>query len=200
VSTTERPREATVQTLAAEVRVLMVGSRQVTLSVYRQLDTVPEDEITPFGRVRDSKDEPATAVYVVGAHVDTGALVRSYRHRPRPARMVQDAPLDDWYKIVPSAEAKDEDGQLRPGVRKIAGESNGYCGYGVIAREGDDWVFWRIPRAGYGCTYNYWRYPDEDTAAKAQHLAAINLANLRTTRADYTEWSALPLIVLAGLR
>jgi hypothetical protein len=43
---------ATVETLTAEVRVLMVGSRQVTLSVYSQLDAVPLMAMTPFGRVR----------------------------------------------------------------------------------------------------------------------------------------------------
>jgi hypothetical protein len=48
---------ATVETLAAEVRVLMVGNRQVTLSVAKQLDSFStyEDEslnFEPFGRIR----------------------------------------------------------------------------------------------------------------------------------------------------
>jgi hypothetical protein len=48
---------ATVETLTGEVRVLMVGSRQVTLSVARQLDSFEyeDDEslnFTPFGRIR----------------------------------------------------------------------------------------------------------------------------------------------------
>lgn len=48
---------ATVETLTAEVRVLTVGNRQVTVSVARQLDwfEVDDDEaqgFTPFGRVR----------------------------------------------------------------------------------------------------------------------------------------------------
>jgi hypothetical protein len=34
--------EAKVEVLTAEVRVLMVGSRQVTLSVYSQLDEVDD--------------------------------------------------------------------------------------------------------------------------------------------------------------
>lgn len=47
---------ATVEALTAEVRVLMVGNRQVTLSVFRQLDEVIADnesveEFEPFGRV-----------------------------------------------------------------------------------------------------------------------------------------------------
>jgi hypothetical protein len=48
---------ATVETLAAEVRVLQVGNRQVTLSVAKQLDsfTTYDDEslnFEPFGRIR----------------------------------------------------------------------------------------------------------------------------------------------------
>jgi hypothetical protein len=43
---------ALVETLTAEVRVLMVGRRQVTLSVAKQLDLVPLAELTIFGRVK----------------------------------------------------------------------------------------------------------------------------------------------------
>lgn len=79
---------AQVEVLTAEVRALMVGKRQVTLSVYRQLDLVPSDQCNPFGRVRDSQDVHYLAsqprVYAVGQHCSTGALVRSYRTRPNP--------------------------------------------------------------------------------------------------------------------
>jgi hypothetical protein len=67
---------AHVDVLTAEVRALMIGNRQVTLSVYRQLDTVEPDEIEPFGRVRDSKDG-YSELYVIGRHKEGGALVRS---------------------------------------------------------------------------------------------------------------------------
>ncbi len=43
---------ATVEVLTAEVRVLMVGSRQVTMSVFGQLDRVDPRDVEPFGRVR----------------------------------------------------------------------------------------------------------------------------------------------------
>lgn len=43
---------ATVETLTAEVRVLMVGNRQITLSIFKQLDAVHPDRLIPFGRVR----------------------------------------------------------------------------------------------------------------------------------------------------
>jgi hypothetical protein len=72
---------ARVEVLTAEVRVLMVGSRQVTLSVYAQLDTVKPDEIEPFGRVAPRNRE-ADTVYVIGAsarEADRGTLVRASR-------------------------------------------------------------------------------------------------------------------------
>ncbi len=43
---------ATVETLTAEVRVLMVGNRQVTASVAKQLDHVALSELEIMGRVR----------------------------------------------------------------------------------------------------------------------------------------------------
>jgi hypothetical protein len=39
------PTTATVQTLQASVQTLLVGTRQVTMSVYLQLDTVPAGEL-----------------------------------------------------------------------------------------------------------------------------------------------------------
>lgn len=71
--TTPQVDTATVETLTAEVRVLMVGSRQVTLSVARQLDEVDLVDVEPFGRVNISD----TGTFVVGRHKQTGALVRA---------------------------------------------------------------------------------------------------------------------------
>ena len=69
-------KDAHVQVLTAEVRTLVVGSRQVTMSVYNQLDYEAPGDIAPFGRVepRNALDE---WVYVVGRYDGTGALVRS---------------------------------------------------------------------------------------------------------------------------
>lgn len=68
---------ATVETLTAEVRVLMVGNRQITLSVARQLDEISLDQIEPFGRVRLDKGRER---YVIGRDRETGALaVSRYR-------------------------------------------------------------------------------------------------------------------------
>jgi hypothetical protein len=67
---------ATVETLTAEVRVLMVGSPQVTMSVYSQLDEVPPDGIGPFGRVCPKNTRWRTAD-VVGRD-EQGVLARSW--------------------------------------------------------------------------------------------------------------------------
>lgn len=71
---TDNTATATVATITAEVRQLIVGSRQVTASVYNQLDRVPPEQIEPMGRVTP-KDGLHNYVYVVGKHTVTGDLV-----------------------------------------------------------------------------------------------------------------------------
>ena len=65
---------ATVETLTAEVRVLMVGSRQVTLSVAKQLDRVPLDALSPFGRVAIPDIGSNSSWHLIGRHRDSGVL------------------------------------------------------------------------------------------------------------------------------
>lgn len=75
---------ATVEVLTAEVKALMVGSRQVTLSVFRQLDWMTIEEIKIFGRVNDEKELrhlPRDTLCVVGADKH-GNLCRAYAFRP----------------------------------------------------------------------------------------------------------------------
>jgi hypothetical protein len=66
--------QARVQLLTAEVRTLVVGARQVALSVYAQLDECPPELIEPFGRVRP-KEAGRWHTYVIGRIY--GELVRS---------------------------------------------------------------------------------------------------------------------------
>ena len=68
-------RDAHVQVLTAEVRTLVVGSRQVTMSVYNQPDEVDPDDIQPFGRVRPRGGDDY--IWLVGRHEASGALVRA---------------------------------------------------------------------------------------------------------------------------
>lgn len=65
---------ATVETLTAEVRTLMVGKRQVTMSVFNQLDWVDPQHIQPFGRVNAADRR---FVMAVGRSGIDGSLVRS---------------------------------------------------------------------------------------------------------------------------
>ena len=64
---------ATVETLTAEVHVLKVGNRQITLSVAKQLDVIPLVHLTPFGRISIRDDGPQ----VIGRGPD-GSLCTSY--------------------------------------------------------------------------------------------------------------------------
>jgi hypothetical protein len=80
---TENEGVATVQTLAAEVRVLVVGNRQITTGIARQLDVVEPGDVEPFGRVAAKAiggSPGAYEVYVVGRSRTTGALVRARAH------------------------------------------------------------------------------------------------------------------------
>jgi hypothetical protein len=67
---------ATVTTLTAEVRVLMVGARQITSGVYDQLDYVESEYIEPFGRVRP-RNGTSNLIYVVGRRMESTDLVKS---------------------------------------------------------------------------------------------------------------------------
>lgn len=69
------PHEPSVETLTAEIRVLQVGSKPVTLSAARQLDYADPSHIRAFGRVRiDAK--PAKGLIEVIGSAD-GILARS---------------------------------------------------------------------------------------------------------------------------
>lgn len=63
---------AHVEMLTAQVRTLMVGSRQITLSIAKQLDWVEFKDVIPFGRVRIRKTH---LIDVIGIHRKTGDLV-----------------------------------------------------------------------------------------------------------------------------
>jgi len=73
-------KTAEVEVLTAEVRVLMVGSRQITLSVARQLDMVNLTELIPFGRIRTREYDYA----VIGKDRTTGTLVVATYHASPP--------------------------------------------------------------------------------------------------------------------
>lgn len=67
--------EPAVARLTAEIRVLQVGSKPVTLSAARQLDPVDGNEIQPFGRVRIDPKPTDGLIEVIGSV--NGILARS---------------------------------------------------------------------------------------------------------------------------
>lgn len=72
--TTSIAAKAEITTLTAEVRTLVVGSRQITLSVAKQLDSVPLHELTVMGRVRLSAEQHT----VIGTATDGSLATASY--------------------------------------------------------------------------------------------------------------------------
>ena len=66
---------ATVETLTAEVRVLMVGSRQVTLSVYNQLDMPENILIDPGADDRVALKAGRESSKRSGFDIDNGNIV-----------------------------------------------------------------------------------------------------------------------------
>jgi len=73
---------ATIETLTAEVRVLMLGSRQITISVANQLDWRPLERVEPFGRISLKSDDDL----IIGRDRLDGSLVlaRYERNVQRP--------------------------------------------------------------------------------------------------------------------
>jgi hypothetical protein len=166
---------ATVEVLTAEVRVLMVGSRQVTLSVYNQLDWAHYTDIEPFGRV-NPKGTLADHVYVVGRERESGGLVRSRALtwdmvREPSLREVADADVRVWtdtivhqmecaqlaaISSVAQSRAQDADGENAAAWNRLMKR----CDAELVKREDQrDWMI-----------------------------------------KDNQNWEELPLIVLAGLR
>lgn len=71
--------ETHAEALTAEVRTLVVGTRQITTTIYAQLDDVPPGDIEPIGRV--GFDDRIRFIAVIGRQISTGALARSYLPR-----------------------------------------------------------------------------------------------------------------------
>jgi hypothetical protein len=170
MSGSDGPKEARVEVLRAEVRVLMVGSRQVTLSVARQLDVVEPREIEPWGRVRIDRDPTGQMIEVIGSA--DGVLVRSVTSREqfRCSRdQVGSAHKCAEYKRLRRAD--DAANQAQAAQARQAGRTP------------------PVPVPGSSPTsralhqhaeHDWWGYTHE--------------------RALYEAWEKLPLIVLAGLK
>jgi hypothetical protein len=189
---------AEVQVLTAEVRVLMVGSRQVTLSVYRQLDSVDPEQIEAFGGVRDQQDKARQdECCVVGRGRDLGDLVRSR--------------VAHTYSVLfdePPANISDKHYRWYCSALHMPGSA-----FTVLSDDGDIVKFPRPQTGllGYHCyEHNRTEYrshpsPPEDfdresVRAALERTARHRLERMRVEREYWSQWTSLPLIVLAGLR
>ena len=165
---------ARVEVLTAEVRVLMVGSRQVTLSVYAQLDLVKPGQLDPFGRVAPRDADP-DYVYVVGVSTrdaDRGSLVRSrYWTAVQWRRQAQEC-----RRVMPFARDRDA---LK---RELADPAN-------LSRQ---WSLQDQIRQLENAMLGFYGWTtaelDETVRESAEEAERAGL------------WETLPLIVLAGLR
>lgn len=168
---------AKVEVLTAEVRALMVGSRQVTLSVFRQLDAVESDSISPFGRVRDPRStEWPDVVVVVGAD-PAGNLVRSETHRSIPTtRCIVCGDIDEL-------------------ASRLGAKQEGPYGHFTID-VGEELTV-RAVREDITDNYQETEVAESD---EFEEFLTMKSAAFIKARTLWEEWSALPLIVLAGLR
>ena len=170
---------ATIETLTAEVRVLMVGSRQVTLSVYRQLDRCKSDQIEPFGRVSDKQDEPkymCRSVFVVGRDA-TGTLVRS-EHVVIDESPQREKDLVD--RRVADNDRREYGNDLRQLVKPFAEER----------RIEDRREHRRRIKGGGGV----WMWSEHQDEYEERHSRWVEAGD------RYDEWQHLPRNVLAGRR
>lgn len=186
---------ATVETLTAEVRVLMVGSRQVTLSVYRQLDSVDMWDMEPFGRVRTAKavgyGAPSFSVEVVGRRANSGEpgelVAGSYCKPPRNIEM------DNFHEWVDPAVAHWVWHSIK---------SNGYatdraCTYadvGFLIK-----YDWNYKSAEHDCPVTGFDESSPEALA-AREFFKSEADKHNANRRRWQEFSELPLIVLAGLK
>lgn len=107
---------ATVESLTAEVRVLQVGNRQITLSVARQLDMALLEDIEPFGRVNLGKGGER---YIIGRKIQDGSLVIAdgrWEGEPEPAVRRGDLDADKPFPRVCDATLRYQD---REGYRPL---------------------------------------------------------------------------------
>ncbi|WP_255800770.1 hypothetical protein [Mycobacteroides abscessus] len=181
-------RTATVETLTAEVRTLMIGSRQVTMSVAKQIDVVPLANLTPFGRINIGGDSD----WVIGAHSETGALCRSDLdvHEPRILRV--SFPDDEPERAACC------------GLRMSRYLTSDRVAYSTNIM---DWPMW-IPRSSMTelhprsepCTDDcaYWYVGSFNDHLQLLVDERRNACETEQRQIDHAK--ALPLIVLAGLR
>jgi hypothetical protein len=187
--------------LTAELCVLQVGGRDVTPSVYRQLDKLYDwDRFEAFGRVRDGKTEPGL-VQLVGRDCESGALVSFDFDKPK---WTFEAPQSFYHwaahnKIEPAERyvIREADDHTMSWQRGISDCTNPHVSDPVPPS-----VLELPESAGYRQWYLE-RRCDVDLDALRKHWeksADACFKQLCQEQANYDQARALPLIVLTGLK
>lgn len=178
---------ATVEALTAEVRALMVGKRQVTLSVYRQLDYVSVDDLEPFGRVNV---EDTGWIGLVGRRQDSGELARARVSNPGGSVYVDDVDLDfDLALPVRCINARRHQLRLAESfLLPFSQPSRGMTQVEIPAH-----LLEPCPGGQCGCNATW------DPGPQRVHIQeAVDVVNEHKRKCE--EIKRLPLIVLAGLK
>lgn len=189
---------ATVEVLTAEVRTLVVGNRQITQSVYRQLDAVEPEHIQPFGRVHEAK--ALGQLHVVGRSRLDGTLVRSAMTSGYGREHFVTDVVPDELGVVFRLHEQGESYTLWPPVGHIV----------VVGQRGAMKVGW-LARAGYAESgKRYVNDPhmgdhevgwiSDEMGRAARPFIDPVLDEMTEARDLRVAWEQLPLIVLAGLR
>lgn len=86
--------EPNVETMTATIHVLKLGNRQITLGMFKQLDTVSSEHVEVMGRVNHRYAD------LIGRHKRTGELVRTSVYRPeRNGYVTQEAFIEHHREI-----------------------------------------------------------------------------------------------------
>lgn len=91
--------EPNVETMTATIHVLKLGNRQITLGMFKQLDTVSSEHVEVMGRVNVPKSDYRYAD-LIGRHKRTGELVCTSVYRPeRNGYVTQEAFIEHHREI-----------------------------------------------------------------------------------------------------
>lgn len=198
-------RSASVDLLTAEVRAVMIGNRQVTLSVYRQLDTVPYAHIEAWGRVRPGNSDAAPgSLQVIGRHRETGVLSKSTVLRPPASGDVEvylDGPFSDWFVLGPARDiALPRPIEWRPDLPVAPQRVQ-------LLKRGDTQTYVSVPtrhpqhlKVLPELTPGSVTFASSEAKVHVLNESAALLDEIEEGRHEYAEVEALPLIVLAGIR
>lgn len=202
---------ATVETLTAEVRVMMVGSRQVTLSVAKQLDRVDCADLDPMGRVRIDKTLAGGYIEVIGTHRPSGTLAVA---EVQTEATLPDFTTDAWcrwavaalgrirYAYRPEDCYDDEDRELFGMFKRRTRDGQHWFTRLTVTltpRDGSTPIEAKVPNdPGHGGGLDSERFHALRAEWEAELVAEAD------RRRPLREWLAaaevLPLIVLAGLK